>query len=111
MIRIVITFITILIFVIPINVNAQDDEDIVFELLFQTLDSLEISQQRNVQAERIVRQSRQTNDSLRTEIEVLEQARIEWLWPYRDIAILWHIFIACCSVFVIFQIWNKRKKK
>ena len=70
---IIITFITILTFVIPINVNAQDDEDIVFELLFQTLDSLEISQQRNVQAERIVRQSRQTNDSLRTEIEVLEQ--------------------------------------
>ena len=99
---IAITFITILTFVIPINVNAQDDEDIVFELLFQTLDSLEISQQRNVQAERIVRQARQTNDSLRTEIEVLEQARIE---------ILWHIFIACCSVFLIFQIWNKRKKK
>jgi len=99
---IAITFITILTFIIPVNVNAQDDEDIVFELLFQTLDSLEISQQRNVQAERIVRQARQTNDSLRTEIEVLEQARIE---------ILWHIFIACCSVFLIFQIWNKRKKK
>jgi hypothetical protein len=99
---IVITFITILTFVIPINVNAQDNEDIVFELLFEALDSLEISQQINVRAERIVRQERQTNDSLRTEIEVLEQARIE---------ILWHIFIACCSVFLIFQIWNKRKKK
>jgi uncharacterized membrane protein len=99
---IVITFITILTFVVPVNVNAQDNEDITFEFLFQALDSLEISQQRNVQAERIVRQARQTNDSLRTEIEVLEQARIE---------ILWHIFIACCSVFLIFQIWNKRKKK
>ena len=99
---IVIAFITILTFVIPINVNAQDNEDIVFELLFEALDSLEISQQINVRAERIVKQERQTNDSLRTEIEVLEQARIE---------ILWHIFIACCSVFLIFQIWNKRKKK
>ena len=99
---IAITIITILTFVIPINVNAQDSEDIVFELLFEALDSLEISQQMNVRAERIVRQERQTNDSLRTEIEVLEQARIE---------ILWHIFIACCSVFVILRIWNKRKKK
>ena len=99
---IVITFITILTFVIPINVNAQDNEDIVFELLLEALDSLEISQQMNVRAERIVRQERQTNDSLRTEIEVLEQARIE---------ILWHIFIACCGVFLILQIWNKRKKK
>ena len=99
---IVITFISILTFIVPVNVNAQDSEDIVFELLFEALDSLEISQQMNVRAERIVRQERQTNDSLRTEIEVLEQARIE---------ILWHIFIACCSVFVILRIWNKRKKK
>ncbi len=94
--------ISILTFVVPVNVNAQDNEDITFEFLFQALDSLETSQQRNVQAQRIIRQARQTNDSLRTEIEVLEQARIE---------ILWHIFIACCSVFLIFQIWNKRKKK
>ena len=99
---IAITFITILTFIIPVNVNAQDSEDVAFEFLFQALDSLEVSQQMNVRAERIVRQERQTNDSLRTEIEVLEQARIE---------ILWHIFIACCSVFVILQIWNKRKKK
>ena len=47
---IAITFITILTFVIPVNINAQDSEDIVFELLFETLDSLEISQQMNVQA-------------------------------------------------------------
>ena len=99
---IAITFITILTFIVPVNVNAQDSEDVAFEFLFQALDSLEISQQRNVQAQRIIRQARQTNDSLRIEIEVLEQARIE---------ILWHIFIACCSVFLIFQIWNKRKKK
>ena len=99
---VVVVLISILTLVVPVNINAQDSEDVVFELLFQTLDSLETSQQRNVQAERIVRQARQTNDSLRTEIEVLEQARIE---------ILWHIFIACCSVFLIFQIWNKRKKK
>ena len=99
---IVLVFISLLIFVVPANVNAQDNEDITFEFLFQALDSLENSQQRNLQAQRIIRQARQTNDSLRTEIEVLEQARIE---------ILWHIFIACCSVFVILQIWNKRKKK
>ena len=72
---IAITFITILTFVIPVNINAQDSEDIVFELLFETLDSLEISQQMNVRAERIVRQERQTNDSLRTEIEVLKQSK------------------------------------
>ncbi len=94
--------VSILTFVVPVNVNAQDSEDVAFEFLFQALDSLETSQQRNVQAQRIIRQARQTNDSLRTEIEVLEQARIE---------ILWHIFIACCSVFLVFQIWNKRKKK
>ena len=72
---IAITFITILTFVIPINVNAQDNEDVVFELLFEALDSLEISQQINVRAERIVKQERQTNDSLRTEIEVLKQSK------------------------------------
>ena len=98
----IVVLISILTFVVPVNVNAQDNEDITFEFLFQALDSLENSQQRNLQAQRIIRQARQTNDSLRTEIEVLEQARIE---------ILWHIFIACCSVFLIRQIWNKRKKK
>ena len=72
---ITITFITILTFVIPINVNAQDSEDIVFELLFETLDSLEVSQRMITQAERIVRQERQINDSLRTEIEVLKQSK------------------------------------
>ena len=83
----IVVLISILTFVVPVNVNAQDNEDITFEFLFQALDSLETSQQRNLQAQRIIRQARQTNDSLRTEIEVLEQARIE---------ILWHIFIACC---------------
>ena len=99
---VIVVLISILTFVVPVNVNAQDNEDITFEFLFQALDSLETSQQRNLQAQRIIRQARQTNDSLRTEIEVLDQARIE---------IHWHIFIACCSVFLIFQIWNKRKKK
>ena len=72
---IVITFITILTFVIPVNINAQDSEDIVFELLLEALDSLDISQQMVVRAERIVRQERQINDSLRTEIEVLKQSK------------------------------------
>ena len=90
---IVIVFISILTFVVPANVNAQDNEDVVFELLFQTLDSLEISQQRNVQAERIVRQARQTNDSLHTEIEVLEQT-LEQNEKNRNASIL----IICCGV-------------
>ena len=67
MIRSIVIFIAILIFV-PINVTAQDSEDIVFELLLEAWDSLD------VRAERIVRQERQTNDSLRTEIEVLKQS-------------------------------------
>ena len=90
---IVIIFISILTFVVPVNVNAQDGDDVVFELLFQTLDSLEISQQRNVQAERIVRQARQTNDSLHTEIEVLEQT-LEQNEKNRNASIL----IICCGV-------------
>tara|TARA_B100000809_G_scaffold170286_1_gene167611 strand:+ start:57 stop:377 length:321 start_codon:yes stop_codon:yes gene_type:complete len=75
MIRSIVTFITILTFVIPVNINAQDSEDIVFEFLFEAWDSLEISQQTIVRAERIVRQERQINDSLRTEIEVLKQSK------------------------------------
>ena len=74
MIRGVVIFIAALIFV-PINVTAQDGEDVIFELLLEAWDSLEISQQTIVRAERIVRQERQTNDSLRTEIEVLKQSK------------------------------------
>ena len=101
---IVIIFITILTFVIPVNINAQDSEDIVFELLFETLDSLEISQQMNVRAERIVRQERQTNDSLRTEIEVLEQT-LEQNKKDRNAS----FFIICCGVLGWWL--HKRKKK
>jgi len=74
MIRGVVIFIAALIFV-PINVTAQDGEDVIFELLLEAWDSLEISQQTIVRAERIVRQERQINDSLRTEIEVLKQSK------------------------------------
>ena len=74
MIRSVVIFIAMLIFV-PINVTAQDGEDVIFELLLEAWDSLEISQQTIVRAERIVRQERQINDSLRTEIEVLKQSK------------------------------------
>ena len=74
MIRGVVIFIAALIFV-PINVTAQDGEDVIFELLLEAWDSLEISQQMIVRAERIVRQERQINDSLRTEIEVLKQSK------------------------------------
>ena len=74
MIRSVVIFIAMLIFV-PINVTAQDSEDVIFELLLEAWDSLEISQQTIVRAERIVRQERQINDSLRTEIEVLKQPK------------------------------------
>ena len=73
MIRSVVIFIAALIFV-PINVTAQDGEDVIFELLLEAWDSLEISQQTIVRAERIVIQERQINDSLRTEIEVLKQS-------------------------------------
>ena len=101
---IAITFITILTFVIPVNINAQDSEDIVFELLFETLDSLEVSQRMITQAERIVRQERQTNDSLHTEIEVLEQT-LEQNRKDRNAS----IFIICCGV--IGWWLHKRKKK
>ena len=89
----IVVLISILTFVVPVNVNAQDGDDVVFELLFQALDSLEISQQRNVQAERIVRQARQTNDSLHTKIEVLEQT-LEQNEKNRNASIL----IICCGV-------------
>ena len=96
---IAITFITILTFVIPVNVNAQDSEDIVFELLFEALDSLEISQQMNVRAERIVRQERQTNDSLRTEILDNEiQMDRQYI-----------MFMFLLGIMVYF-IWNRKKK-
>ena len=100
----IVVLISILTFVVPVNVNAQDGDDVVFELLFQALDSLEISQQRNVQAERIVRQARQTNDSLHTEIEVLEQT-LEQNEKNRNASIL----IICCGV--IGWWLHKRKKK
>ena len=100
---IVLVFISLLTFVVPVNVNAQDSEDVVFELLFQALDSLEISQQRNVQAERIVRQARQTNDSLHTKIEVLEQT-LEQNEKNRNASIL----IICCGVI---GWWLHRRKK
>ena len=74
MIRSIVIFIAMLIFV-PINVTAQDGEDVIFEFLLEAWDSLEISQQTIVRVERIVRQERQINDSLRTEIEVLKQSK------------------------------------
>ena len=96
---IAITIITILTFVIPVNINAQDSEDIVFELLFEALDSLEISQQMNVQAERIVRQERQTNDSLRTVIvDNEEQKDREYI-----------MFMFLLGIMMYF-IWNRKKK-
>ena len=96
---IAIIFITILTFVIPVNINAQDSEDIVFELLFEALDSLEISQQMNVRAERIVRQERQTNDSLRTEILDNEiQLDRQYI-----------MFMFLLGIMMYF-IWNRKKK-
>ena len=96
---IAITFITILTFIVPVNINAQDSEDIVFELLFEALDSLEISQQMNVRAERIVRQERQTNDSLRTEILDNEiQMDRQYI-----------MFMFLLGIMVYF-IWNRKKK-
>ena len=96
---IAITFITILTFIVPVNINAQDSEDIVFELLFEALDSLEISQQMNVRAERIVRQERQTNDSLRTEILDNEiQLDRQYI-----------MFMFLLGIMVYF-IWNRKKK-
>ena len=96
---IAIIFITILTFVIPVNINAQDSEDIVFELLFEALDSLEISQQMNVRAERIVRQERQTNDSLRTEILDNEiQMDRQYI-----------MFMFLLGIMMYF-IWNRKKK-
>ena len=103
---IVLVFISLLIFVVPANVNAQDNEDITFEFLFQALDSLEISQQRNVQAQRIIRQARQTNDSLHTEVEVLEQT-LEQTKKDRNASlfIIWFVGLT-------FGWWlHKRKKK
>ena len=101
---IVLVFISLLTFVVPANVNAQDNEDITFEFLFQALDSLETSQQRNLQAQRIIRQARQTNESLHTEIEVLEQT-LEQNEKNRNASIL----IICCGV--IGWWLHKRKKK
>ena len=101
---IAITFITILTFIVPVNINAQDSEDIVFELLFETLDSLEVSQRMITQAERIVRQERQANESLRTEIEVLEQT-LEQNKKDRNAS----FFIICCGVLGWWL--HKRKKK
>ena len=96
---IAITFITILTFIVPVNINAQDSEDLVFELLFEALDSLEISQQMNVRAERIVRQERQTNDSLRTVIlDNEEQKDREYI-----------MFMFLLGIMVYF-IWNRKKK-
>ena len=96
---IAITFITILIFIVPVNVNAQDSEDVVFELLFETLDSLEVSQRMITQAERIVRQERQTNDSLRTEILDNEiQLDRQYI-----------MFMFLLGIMVYF-IWNRKKK-
>ena len=101
---IAIIFITILTFVIPVNINAQDSEDIVFELLFETLDSLEVSQRMITQAERIVGQERQTNDSLHTVVEVLEQ-NVEQNKKDRNAS----FFIICCGVLGWWL--HKRKKK
>ena len=99
----IVVLISILTFVVPVNVNAQDNEDITFEFLFQALDSLETSQQRNVQAQRIIRQARQTNDSLHTEVEVLEQT-LEQTKKDRNASIL----IICCGVI---GWWLHRRKK
>ena len=96
---IAITIITILTFVIPVNINAQDSEDIVFELLFEALDSLEISQQMNVRAERIVRQERQTNDSLRTVILDNEKQK--------DRQYIMFMFLLGIMMYFI---WNRKKK-
>ena len=103
---IVLVFISLLTFVVPANVNAQDNEDITFEFLFQALDSLETSQQRNLQAQRIIRQARQTNDSLHTEVEVLEQT-LEQTKKDRNASlfIIWFVGLT-------FGWWlHKRKKK
>ena len=103
---IVLVFISLLTFVVPVNVNAQDNEDITFEFLFQALDSLETSQQRNLQAQRIIRQARQTNDSLHTEVEVLEQT-LEQTKKDRNASlfIIWFVGLT-------FGWWlHKRKKK
>ena len=103
---IVLVFISLLTFVVPVNVNAQDNEDITFEFLFQALDSLENSQQRNLQAQRIIRQARQTNDSLHTEVEVLEQT-LEQTKKDRNASlfIIWFVGLT-------FGWWlHKRKKK
>ena len=102
----IVVLISILTFVVPVNVNAQDNEDITFEFLFQALDSLETSQQRNLQAQRIIRQARQTNDSLHTEIEVLEQT-LEQTKKDRNASlfIIWFVGLT-------FGWWlHKRKKK
>ena len=96
---IAIIFITILTFVIPVNINAQDSEDIVFELLFETLDSLEVSQRMITQAERIVGQERQTNESLRTVIiDNEEQKDREYI-----------MFMFLLGIMMYF-IWNRKKK-
>ena len=96
---IAIIFITILTFIVPVNINAQDSEDVVFELLLEALDSLEISQQMNVRAERIVRQERQTNDSLRTVIvDNEEQKDREYI-----------MFMFLLGIMMYF-IWNRKKK-
>ena len=103
---IVLVFISLLIFVVPANVNAQDNEDVTFEFLFQAIDSLETSQQRNLQAQRIIRQARQTNDSLHTEVEVLEQT-LEQTKKDRNASlfIIWFVGLT-------FGWWlHKRKKK
>ena len=102
----IVVLISILTFVVPVNVNAQDNEDITFEFLFQALDSLETSQQRNLQAQRIIRQARQTNDSLHTEVEVLEQT-LEQTKKDRNASlfIIWFVGLT-------FGWWlHKRKKK
>ena len=96
---IAIIFITILTFIVPVNINAQDSEDVVFEFLLEALDSLEISQQMNVRAERIVRQERQTNDSLRTVIvDNEEQKDREYI-----------MFMFLLGIMMYF-IWNRKQK-
>ena len=103
---VIVVVVSILTFVVPVNVNAQDNEDITFEFLFQALDSLETSQQRNLQAQRIIRQARQTNDSLHTEVEVLEQT-LEQTKKDRNASlfIIWFVGLT-------FGWWlHKRKKK
>ena len=96
---IAITFITILTFIVPVNINAQDSEDVVFEFLLEALDSLEISQQMNVRAERIVRQERQTNDSLRTVILDNEKQK--------DREYIMFMFLLGIMMYFI---WNRKKK-